>query len=120
MKTLNHVVSKTAVAIVFGLAVATYAHEDQPGMMQRAAANHFEMRRPAPTTASTSSTTSTVDLTPVRGKHAMQIAESRRAVSTAPGLDVVHAPRPITASKDPDLEQKWRENAGKFQVAPLK
>ena len=116
MKTLNYVVS--SVALAFGLAVGVNAQEQAP---QRAAANAFEMRNLAPRTAeSVKSTAPAVDLAPIRGKAAMQAAESRRPVSSHGGLDVVHAPRPITAGKDPDFDRKWRENAEKFQVAPVK
>lgn len=115
MKTLNYVVSSVAVA--FALTLSAEAQQAP----QRAAANAFEMRNRAPRTADSAQPTApVVDLTPIRGKHAMQVAESRRAVSSERGLDIAHAPRPITAGKDPDLERKWRENAKKFQVAPVK
>lgn len=117
MKTLNYVVSRVAVAVAFGLAVSAAAQQAP----QRAAANAFEMRNIGSRTAeSMRPTAPDVDLAPIRGKHPLQIADSRRAVSSERGLDVVHAPRPITASKDPDFDRKWRENAEKFQVAPVK
>lgn len=116
MKRLSYAIT----GIAFTFAIAAYAHDEQPGMMQRAAANAYEMRNTGPRTGSVQSTAQTVDLGPVRGKHAMQIAESRRSVSSERGLDVVHAPRPITGGKDPNFEAKWRENARQFQVAPVK
>ena len=117
MKTLNYVVS--SVALAFGLAVGVNAQEQAP---QRAAANAFEMRNLAPrTTKSAKSTAPVVDLAPIRGKHALQMAESQRTGSSERGPDVAHAPRPVTAGKDPNLERKWRENADReFQVAPVK
>lgn len=119
MKARNSIVLKTAVAMTFGFALATSAHDDSGGMMQRAAANHYEMRKPAPVGQSTS-LTSPVAAVPIGGKHAAQIAESRRPAQTERGLDIVHAPRPVTASKDPNFEAKWRQNAQQFQVAPVK
>jgi len=119
MKTRKYAFLKTAVALTFGFSLATFAHDENPGMMQRAAANHFEMRKPAPA-ASHPTTGGTSTVSTIGGKHAAQIAESRRPAGTEKGLDVVHAPRPVTASKDPNFEAKWRENARQFQVAPIK
>jgi hypothetical protein len=118
MKKFNHAVSKTAIVLAFGFAVATYAHDDQPRMMQRAAANQFERAHASSTVA-----TSSAELTPaprIAGKHAALIADSRKAAAPSTGIDLAHAPRPITASKDPDFDQKLRENARQFQVAPVK
>lgn len=54
------------------------------------------------------------------GKHWAQMQEARRPSSNERSLDIVHAPRPITAGKDPNFDRKWRENAEAMQVAPLK
>jgi hypothetical protein len=87
--------------------------------IQRAAANHFEL---APIGAPKNTALPNFVVAPRLGGGKMwaQILESRRPVSTERGLDIVHAPRPITASKDPDLDRKWLANARALQVAPLK
>lgn len=113
MKTLNYVVSSIAVA--FGLAVTTDAQQAP----QRAAANHFEMNRPS-TSAVSTTTGAPVERYVAGGKAAAHLRDLRKPATASSGVDVVHGPRPITASKDPDLERKWRENAQKFQVAPVK
>lgn len=92
-------------------------------MMQRAAANHFElagnsccaMEAERKAVISTSSTIA-------GGKARAATQELRKpGVGHRHGLDLAHAPRPITASKDPDFEQKLRDNARKkFELAPLK
>lgn len=114
MKILNYVVSWIVVA--FGLAVTTDAQQAP----QRAAANHFEMNRPSMASAVSPTTGAPVERYVAGGKAAAHLQDLRKPAPASSGGDVVHAPRPITASKDPDLERKWRENAQKFQVAPVK
>ena len=47
--------------------------------------------------------------------------QSQRTGSSQRGPDLAHAPRPVTAGKDPNFDRKWRENAQReFQVAPVK
>lgn len=73
--------------------------------------------------SSAASTTSTGEVTrtpSIAGKHAAQMADSRRASAASSVIDLVHVPRPVTASKDPDFDQNLRENARQFQVAPVK
>ena len=116
MKTSTFVTLVIA-ALMFGSVSAVNAA--QLGMMQRAAANHFELasvNAPRDTTLPSIVTESKL----VGGKHWAQIKEAYRPVANVRGVDVVHARRPITASKDPDLERKWRANATEIQVAPLK
>lgn len=116
MKRFNHVVLGAALAAAFGFTTSTYAHDDAPVAPQRAAANAFERRSSGVATA-----TGEVTRTPIiAGKHAAQMADSRRASMASSGIDLAHAPRPVTASKDPDFDQKLRENARQFQVAPVK
>lgn len=116
MKTSTSV-TLIAAALTFGsLSTMTAA---QPGMMQRAAANHFELPSVnAPRNTSLPSIVTERKL--AGGKHWAQMQEAYRPVANVPSIDIVHAPRPITASKDPDLERKWRANATEIQVAPLK
>ena len=100
---------------------------DGNGAPQRAAANHFELA-PVGAPKNTALPKFVVAPRPGGGKMWAQILESRRPVSGGRGLDIVHAPRPLTASKDPDLDRKWRANAealwraksDSFQVAPVK
>ena len=122
MKTFNTVISGIAIALAMGLANAT--HADQPGMRQRAAANHFELSRRSSDTPKVSSTQPNPMKERItgRGKAWAQFHESRKpVVGGGPSIDLAHAPRPITASKDPDFEKTLRENARKqFEIAPLK
>lgn len=116
MKTSTSVTLIVA-ALTFGSVSAVNAA--QPGMMQRAAANHFELPSVnAPRNTSLPSIVTERKL--VGGKHWAQMQEAYRPVANVRGVDIVHAPRPITASKDPDLDRKWRANAMEIQVAPLK
>lgn len=105
-----------AAALAFGsILSATAASEIH---IQRAAKNHFEL---APVGAPKDTALPNFVVGPrVGGKHYAQMLEASRVVSGGRGLDVVHAPRPLTASKDPDLDRKWRANAEAIQVAPLK
>ena len=118
MKTFNHVVLKTAVAIAFGFAVATEAGSDQPRIMQKAAALHSELGQSSGVAVAPTGEVARVPNIP--GKHAAQMADSRKTSVSTGGIDLAHAPRPVTASKDPDFDQKLRENAQQFQVAPVK
>jgi len=86
---------------------------------QRAAANHFELA-PIGAAKNTALPDFVVTPRPAGGKMWVQMLESRRPTSTEKGLDIVHAPRPITASKDPDFDRKWRANATAVEIAPLK
>ena len=117
MKTFNHVVLRTAVAAAFAFAVGAYAH-DEPRAPQRAAANAFERAEVSSAAAATSGGVTRVANMP--GKHAAQMADSRKGTGGSSGIDLAHAPRPVTASKDADFDQKLRENARQFQVAPVK
>ena len=121
MKTFNHVILRTAVAIAFGSAVAAYAYEDQPVITQRAAANAREMQQvhgPRVTALPKAGPSMFIS---GNGKAWAQMQESKRQVTKSSGdIDLAHAPRPVTASKDPDFDQKLRENAQQFQVAPVK
>ena len=106
-----------AAALVFGSIVAVNATEPT-GMAQRAAYNHNELLRikgPRNTALP-----NFVVAPRVSGKHYAQILEAYRPASNERGLDIVHAPRPITAGKDPNFELRWRANAEAIQVAPLK
>ena len=89
------------------------------GAPQRAAANHFELARVG---GAKNTALPNIVVGPALGggKHYAQMLELFRQGSNAPGVDLAHAPRPITASKDPDLDLKWRANAASFQVAPIK
>ena len=70
--------------------------------------------------AVSTTTAAPVERSVAGGKAAAHFQDLRKPAPASSGINVVHAPRPITASKDPDLEKKWRENAQKFQVAPVK
>ena len=92
---------------------------DDNGAPQRAAANHFALSRiGAPKNTSLPNLVAAPNY--IGGKHYAQMLELSRQGSSATGVDLAHAPRPITASKDPDLDRKWRANAAVFQVAPIK
>ena len=112
------IIPKALFALSFSLALAASAAEH--GMMQRAAANHFEL----PSTSAPRNTAlpaTVVERGLGGGKHWAQIQELyERSVSSRGGVDLAHAPRPVTASKDPDLERKWRANASMYQLAPVK
>ena len=116
MKTSTSVTLIVA-ALTFGSVSA--ANAAQTGMIQRAAANHFQL----PSVNAPRNTALPSVVTERKfggGKHWAQMQEAYRPVANVRGVDIVHAPRPITASKDPDLERKWRANAMEIQVAPLK
>lgn len=98
--------------------VAIYATDDN-GAPQRAAANHFALAR-AGGPRNTALPNVVVGPSLAGGKHYAQMLELARQASNAPDVDLAHAPRPITAGKDADLELKWRANATGFQVAPIK
>jgi len=117
MKTFNHAVLKTAIAAAFAFAVGTYGH-DEPRAPQRAAANAFERGQSSAVAPMTSGEVTRMPNIP--GKHASQMADSRKGMGGSSGIDLAHAPRPVTASKDADFDQKLRENARQFQVAPVK
>ena len=87
--------------------------------IQRAAANHFELA-PIGAPKTTALPNFVVTPRPGGGKMWAQVLEARRPASSERGLDIVHAPRPMTAGKDPDYDRKWRANAEAIQVAPLK
>lgn len=111
--------SITLIAAALTFAWVSAVNAAQPGMIQRAAANHFELPSAnAPRNTSLPSIVAERKL--AGGKHWAQMQEAYRPVANVRGVDIVHAPRPITASKDPDLERKWRANATEIQVAPLK
>ena len=110
--------SAIALVAAASFTIQVRAHDDAPVAPQRAAANAFELGR---TSAAATTSSSEVTRTPsIAGKHAAQMADSRRASAASSGIDLAHAPRPVTASKDPDFDQKLRENARQFQVAPVK
>ena len=98
--------------------VGVYAADDN-GAPQRAAANHFTLARSGGP-KNTAIPNIVAGPNYIGGKHYAQMLELARQGSSATGLDLAHAPRPITASKDADLERKWRANAAVFQVAPVK
>jgi len=120
MKTSNNGISTIAIIFALSWAVATMA--DQPGMTQRAAANHLEIQRVHGPRITELPPPQSLRATIVVGGKAGALAQDFRKVpSTGPGLDLAHAPRPLTSSKDPDFDKKLRENAQKqFEIAPLK
>lgn len=113
---------KTSTTTLLAAAVfstmAVFAADDN-GAPQRAAANHFALA-PARAAKNTALPRFVVGPSLGGGKHYAQILELSRPGSSASGIDLAHAPRPITASKDADLDLKWRANANSFQVAPVK
>ena len=113
---------KSSIPVVLttlGLGIVTAVNAAQPGMIQRASANHFELPSVnAP--RNTALPTIVAERKLGGGKHWAQMQEAYRPVANVRGLDIAHAPRPVTASKDPDLERKWLANARALQVAPLK
>lgn len=116
MKTSTSVTLIVA-ALTFGSVSALKAA--QPAMTQRAAANHFSL----PSVNAPRNTALPSIVTERQfggGKHWAQMQEAYRPIANVPSVDVVHAPRPITASKDPDLDRKWLANAMAVQIAPLK
>ena len=89
-------------------------------MTQRAAANHFELRGNSCCALDAARKAAIAANETIAGGKA-RAATLRKPTFGRPGIDIAHAPRPITAGKDPDLELKWRENAQrKFELAPLK
>lgn len=110
-------ISLLAAALAFST-VSIFAADDN-GAPQRAAANHFALA-PAGAAKNTALPKIVVGPSLGGGKHYAQMLELARQGSSEPSVDLAHAPRPITASKDPDLELKWRANATTFQVAPVK
>ena len=119
MKTITNLISGAAIALAVG---ATTIRADQPGMTQRAALNHLEVQRVhEPRTTGLPQTQPLSKNIIVGGKAGALAQDFRKVPSTGPGVDLAHAPRPITASKDPDFDLKLRENARKqFEIAPLK
>ena len=115
---------KTSTSVTLFVAALTFAsisavNAAQPAMTQRAAANHFALPSVnAPRDTALPNIVSERKLG--GGKHWAQMQEAYRPAANVRGVDIVHAPRPITASKDPDLDRKWRANAMAVQVAPLK
>ena len=109
----------TLLAAALTISTAAIYAADDNGAPQRAAANHFAL---AQTGAAKNTARPNIVVTPGLGggKHYAQMLELGRTGSSATGVDLAHAPRPITAGKDADLELKWRANATSFQVAPLK
>ena len=109
----------TLLAAALTISTAAIYAADDNGAPQRAAANHFAL---APAGAAKNTALPKVLAGPnlVGGKHYAQMLELARQGSSEPGVDLAHAPRPITAGKDADLELKWRANATTFQVAPVK
>lgn len=109
----------TLLAAVFSISTTAIFAADANGAPQRAAANHFAL---APVGAPKNTALPRIVVGPSLGggKHYAQMLELARQGSNERGVDLAHAPRPITAGKDPDLERKWRANAANFQVAPVK
>ena len=111
--------SVTLIAAALTFVSVSAVNAAQPGMIQRAAANHFAL----PSVNAPRDTTLPSIVTERKlsgGKHWAQMQEAYRPAANVRGIDIVHAPRPITASKDPDLDRKWRANAMEVQIAPLK
>lgn len=122
---MKHALKKSivcAAAITFASSIGIKADE-HGHMTQRAAANHFELRGNSCCEIERVRKAASAQQTTIPGGKARVATEELRKPVFGPrrGLDIVHAPRPITASKDPNFESKWKTNAQmKFEVAPLK
>ena len=109
------------IAAVLTVGSGSAVNAAQQGMIQRAAANHLAL----PSVNAPRNTAIPSFVTERKlggGKHWAQVQEANRSAANVKSvdIDIVHAPRPVTASKDPDLDRKWRANARAVQIAPLK